>query len=75
MSTTYRHLPPATWSPNVASTSSDADVSRANTRLPHAMERRRFSACRTELAYMRFFRWGPKPSKDQDERWPFMITA
>jgi hypothetical protein len=43
--------------------------------LPPATARRRFSACRTELAYMRFFRWGPKPSKDQDERWPFMITA
>jgi len=32
MPTTYRRLPPATRSPNVASTSSDADVSRANTR-------------------------------------------
>ena len=31
MPTTYRRLPPATRSPNVASTSSDAGVSRANT--------------------------------------------
>src|SRR5262245_16733876 len=32
MPTTYRRPPPATRSPNVASTSSDADVGRANTR-------------------------------------------
>ncbi len=33
MPTTYRRPRPATRSPNVASTSSDAEVSRANTRL------------------------------------------
>ena len=44
MPTTYRRPPPATRSPNVASTSSDAHVSRANTRRSVRLGRPRCSS-------------------------------